>query len=531
MKVAEHGDCSARERLMIVGFHRIKVGQVAEEFVFPHPLYDHVRYHTCESIAVPDGEVPAQYWRYDEPTMLPVTMPVPLTMHKIARSGPGMGHSDLPALIQGWDGLFNTQTTHNGGGRRPQLSWRPGQPLGRTRLTVPVETVRAASLPDDYLAWCLSFHTGEEQYDDRHLRECVNMGIPVRTVCDLNECIRTVLIRAGVPFDVGDDGLLSQAEQVHRQHCALEVSEGRLDPLISDSKVKRIRVDTGASCTFMYTDIEPFMEDVVPANCVINVAKKGSQLRGNFKGKLRCHVLNMAANPVLPVSVPFELHPTTVPELSQELMSLDDYYCYGRYNVLLRQQDYQDGVSELYRAPSPGIPEARVPLSFDWQGKGGWWMYYIPAVAVDGDDMRLCANVMQDDILQQTQEVKDVVQRAMLTVAQVQVMHEAMMANPNVREVISRHEDTSETTILGPMTEVESEQVPSTDVRTHMVVGASQYEREILGVKAGMKSSFKRMSGREFHERFMHIGTLPRGQKFKVCQMAKGIMRLIFYQS
>ena len=52
-----------------------------------------------------------------------------------------------------WDGLLNGQTTLNGarGGRRPTLEWKLGDPIGETRLVVPVATARAASLPRHFL--------------------------------------------------------------------------------------------------------------------------------------------------------------------------------------------------------------------------------------------------------------------------------------------------------------------------------------------------------------------------------------------
>ena len=38
----------------------------------------------------------------------------------------------------------------NGGGRRVPLRWQEGDPIDKTRVTVPVEAVRIANLPDDY---------------------------------------------------------------------------------------------------------------------------------------------------------------------------------------------------------------------------------------------------------------------------------------------------------------------------------------------------------------------------------------------
>ena len=49
-----------------------------------------------------------------------------------------------------WTG---TQTTHNGGGMRPPLSWKPGEPIGWVRKTTTNEARKAASLPRDYEPW------------------------------------------------------------------------------------------------------------------------------------------------------------------------------------------------------------------------------------------------------------------------------------------------------------------------------------------------------------------------------------------
>ena len=72
----------------------------------------------------------------------------------------------------------------------------------------------------------------------------------------------------------------------------------------------------------------------------------------------QCQVLNLAGYEGIPASTDFDIKGTVVPELSKELLLVDDFYRYGRYNVLLRQPDYEDGISELYRAPKHGLPEA-----------------------------------------------------------------------------------------------------------------------------------------------------------------------------
>lgn len=155
--VWHYGDCTSRCRLFIIGLHK-SLGQEAHTFKFPLQTHTSDNIIKFRDIAVPDEEVPTGYWRYDNPVRIEWRSPVATMTHKIAETGKTMGHSSNPNTILSWEALGNTQTTYNGGARRPRLDWimTPDGPVGNTRLTVPIETVRAAALPDDYLQWCLS---------------------------------------------------------------------------------------------------------------------------------------------------------------------------------------------------------------------------------------------------------------------------------------------------------------------------------------------------------------------------------------
>ena len=69
-----------------------------------------------------------------------------------------MGPSSHPGTIQSMDSFANSQTTYNGGGRRPRLDWvdHNHDDVGPTRLAVPNEAIRFASMSDTYLAWISS---------------------------------------------------------------------------------------------------------------------------------------------------------------------------------------------------------------------------------------------------------------------------------------------------------------------------------------------------------------------------------------
>ena len=191
IRTMEHGDSSNRTRVFIVGLHK-RLGDVAHSFVFPTGDAPPA---PARSQAVPDHLVPEKYWRYyDTPLTTQDPRVHPGRLHRICQLRPGMGHSSWPHAIYSWDGTWNTQTTHNGGGMRPPLNWKKGDPLWKTRLTTPIESVRVALLPDSYLPWVRTFDK-----DDKFLFECVNMGVPICTASSIYDIITTCLNQAKIP--------------------------------------------------------------------------------------------------------------------------------------------------------------------------------------------------------------------------------------------------------------------------------------------------------------------------------------------
>ena len=77
------------------------------------------------------------------------------------------------------------------------LDWRPGQPIDTTRLTVPIETVRAASLSDTYRLWLQQFDDSDET-----LQLMVNNGVPLRTSTIIDKAVIATLQLAGVEYDI-----------------------------------------------------------------------------------------------------------------------------------------------------------------------------------------------------------------------------------------------------------------------------------------------------------------------------------------
>ena len=197
LKVWRYGDPTNRERLFIVGtLKRLTTDPALNDikFEFPPPTHDTTNAPSIRELAVPDGDVPTQYWRTDNPKRTAWKEPSPGELHVIARRAPGMGPSRLPNAVQSWDDIGNSHTRFNGGGRRPKLNWQMGQsnPVGDTRLAVPIESSRMASLSDSYIEWCSPFF---DSRDPVNITTCINNGIPMRTCCAVDSAVHGFLSR------------------------------------------------------------------------------------------------------------------------------------------------------------------------------------------------------------------------------------------------------------------------------------------------------------------------------------------------
>jgi hypothetical protein len=194
IRTIDHGDSSNRERVFVVGVHK-RLGQdFANSFEWPRT--DDKRHLEARRLAEPDEDVPEPYVRRHKSPIKVTHKPVKdMHMHKLAQLGKGMGHSSFPHSIYSWDGIWNTQTTHNGGGQRPMLAWTKGKEMYQTRLTTPKESIRIASLPDSYYELLRSI----DPDDDKFIFNAVNGGVPVCTATDIYKNIHVILEKAKIP--------------------------------------------------------------------------------------------------------------------------------------------------------------------------------------------------------------------------------------------------------------------------------------------------------------------------------------------
>ena len=128
--------------------------------------------------------------------------------------------------------------------------------IKKTRLTVPIETVRAASVSETYIPWLKNFDESDE-----FLQKCVNNGVPLRTSCAIDESVIQVLIAAGVKPDVP----------------AMECGTDKINPgkafMIWDVQrhmhreraiIRSFLVDTGATGSLSFTDVESYLKTITP---------------------------------------------------------------------------------------------------------------------------------------------------------------------------------------------------------------------------------------------------------------------------
>ena len=244
------GDPSNRQRYFLVGLKKSTIPSDID-FEWPEDIFGEEHYPIARDIASPDEEIPPEYWRHDKVDLLPHRPPRPGNIHKVGeKNHTGVdtkrfrsGLSNNPTRVDGWDGLWHTAMTTNGGAVHPSLNWRSGQPITKTRLTVIIEWLKAASLDElSYLEWVTRFHNENvsDQHRDQWVRECVNMGVPMCTSVAIDKSIWKVLGKAGIkpadpdpyckgePLLYGLEAFVAQGDETTT--CMMEEAFSHNDP-------------------------------------------------------------------------------------------------------------------------------------------------------------------------------------------------------------------------------------------------------------------------------------------------------------
>lgn len=485
LEVWRFGDNSNRKRLIIVGCHK-RFGNLAKEYEWPIPTFsESTRAPQAWHCAVKDSQVPTEYWRYDEPPMHDWSDPLPGRLHQIARRAPGIGNAQCPNAVYSFFGPFATQLTSNGGSRYPSREWRPGLPLGPTRLTVPYETVAIASLPDDYPEF-MGVTQGCPQ-DEAFLRSSVNQGWPLRMASALDESFIRFLDKVKAPKRVIE-------HNTHRCSMALQrgVSWAHPDPYTmtinpSEKYTNMMLVDTGAQTSLMHPSSEAYMTNKEHSNVTIVCANK-NRTKALMEGVMHIVALDRKGSKI---AAKLSFPAITLQPLAKELLSLDDLI--EKHGFGLRLNPSNSGKEcMLYRPRSKDAPSVRIPIEYDHM-QGGWWIMYVP----DRYRKRLKREhgVL---IAAATNDRKHRTTRAMVG-------------------WLPDYDPQGHTEMVQRITNDDDSAIES-------VLMQHPDERNIRGVKPGLTREYKNMSHKELHEIFGHTSSLS---GCEICRMTKGSARRI----
>jgi len=464
IQVWRHGDPSNRKRLFIVGCDK-ELGQAAYEFRWPKPSFDENTVPIARMIAVEDADVPEEYWRYDE---------VVENVHwewadrkdriqVIARQGVGMGPAKMPNTIRSWDGLLNGPTRLGGGGRGPELAWKSGEKIKRTRMTVPAEYQAAASLPHDYIEWCQKHARGNT---DEFILRCINNGVPVRTSVAIDTAVMAVLTMA----------------KSRREHPTIKHAHETW----TWKAIRHMLFDTGANGSINFRDVEQWLQGACKSLTRVTVANKGSMEVG-MDGNLPMCVLNTAGYEGIDYTQNLAIETTTA-ESALELFAFDPLYRDG-WGLHCRPRDEMNGRSEIYRPARKDQKRVSIPLRYDWTSeRGGFWVDYMVITDPQPEHFKLLAAHHLD------------------------MIH----LNELAKEEAKRFDQETTRTMVADLKR-------DTDV-TEVLVGQHDADRQLRGVKLGLKTDIQKMSCKDFHKFYGHLGCQG---DCEVCKMVKGASRRI----
>ena len=524
-----YGDPTARTRLIIIGLRRDIFEGV--EWEWPDHMCDDSWYPTARDVAVDDSEVPDQYWISDDCPREFSTIhdPVPGRVQQIGYAGTDSdwiqrkaGFSSRPFNIQGWDGCWATQMATNGGSRRPSLHWSPGQPLTPTRMTVPVESCKVASLdPVSYIRLA-NKHYSKKQLSmtrDQWLRELVNLGVPLMTGIAIDKQVHEMLRRAGVkpsmPYgNIKDSVAFSTTATSHVRKCSdckcCHVHEkcDIDDELIYPCDVQYVRMsnamsagacdgltmgigDSGATDHLHDSSFNECLSNPRPSRTRYATAGEGS-IKGDLVGELDVSVLNLNSQPNCPDYIDHTFTTTTVKGLGPPLFSLEASFRDQGYDVHLCHGYKKNDFTGLYRPPEGRQygPESFIPMVYNWQGSGGWRVPYVvrrPGVSED-QHLSMLKSILEQNRVDTSRIAMRALQLHEYTESQANRLEQYYWACPAVSQTVSVR-------------------VPG--------------ERDIRpAFHYGGLRRYKHKNWHEFHSAMGHFG--EPGQPCAICDMYKG---------
>ena len=393
-----YGDATVRKRLFIVALRRDLFTDV--KWSWPETVFTDKFYPIARDIAVPDNDIPNSYRRTGKViTFLEVKPTAPGQLTSVGFAGNPdkpheMGSSKNPPRVHSWDGGLATQLSSNGGSQRPLLEWTQGDPITETRLTVPLETLRAASLSEESYMKLAKKHFCRKTLGmsfDMWLRELVNLGVPVCTSSAIDRAVSDVLKQARVnPSD----------HCAELDHCTAfaaldqdrnDVPDNTLYPtdfgqaMLSKAVGLEPEVisdvgDSGATDHLIDSKYTSSLYDTVPATTSYLTAGEGV-IEGDRQGKQDVSILNLDHQPQCPPSVDHTRSVTTIKGLGSGLWSLNAEFKDQGYDIHLCHGYNKGDFTGMYRPDTPEArrfgPESFIPMVYDTESGGGWRVPYL----------------------------------------------------------------------------------------------------------------------------------------------------------
>ena len=487
LRVWDYGDPSFRARIFIIGF-RHDMGEYAKLFQWPRIEYDQDWSHCARDVAVPDDKVPSEYWiqASDDDKRLHYTEPKAGELHKLASTGVGIGPAECPHKTHGWDGTHNTQTTLNGGARRPALNWTitTDGAIGMTRLTVPIEAVRIASVTHEYLEYIKQFGGS-----DRFLFTSINNGIPMRTCTAIDtQLMRVAEMWFNKPKNAHLAWGLSQRLTGEATEFNRDIRHTRQAASATNKRKRSAAIDSGANISLFYNDIEDQLRNKKKSNTRINIAND-DYMDGAFEGDL---IMTVGSNGGKRHTRKMMVGVTTASQLSRELFSIDHGYQHDNLNVLLVQPNFSVTCTNCGYDNELGGPQMRygnekevIPLRYNYCEGGFWLDYDISCDNHAGYKCKWRANSIEE--VKTAPEYEPCFNRQ-----QTMMIADRCYAHSGVTEiVVAQHPD----------------------------------DREFRGVKSGLRHKKQMLTAKQFHELFGHLGSCP---GCLLCIDVKGCMRRIY---
>ena len=233
------------------------------------------------------------------------------------------------------------------------------------------------------------------------------------------------------------------ANTANAQHCkpSLHASSSYACAISSYSReswhqIWSALLDSGANIGVFDPAVEDAMVNTTKSRMKIQVADKDF-MQGRLDGTLHMLVVDPSTGEFANNGKVFSYKMTTVDAVAKNLFSIDDLYKEQGYNLILRQPDFETGISELFKPATGNQPLSAaisIPLQYDYKDGGFWIDCVLPdkdgkvnkhrrtLLAAYHEDMRNGATAAKSEVFMADEEVVAFVAQAHLCEAVTEIV-------------------------------------------------------------------------------------------------------------